>query len=239
VQYDTPLVAGRLVQRYKRFFADVEIGRGKHRQTVVAHCANPGSMRTCAEPGGPVWLLPAASPKRKLAWTWELAETGGAMICVNTARGNQLVAEALAAGVVTELTGYDEIRREVDAGDSRLDFGLTRRRGERDERCFVEVKTVTMDAGHGTAAFPDSVTTRGARHLDELIALRRQGHRAVLLFCAARADAARVRPADDIDPAYGAALRRAAGAGVEVLAYRCAIDTTGMRLAQRIDVILA
>ena len=238
MQYDTPLVAGRLVQRYKRFFADVEIGRGTQRRTVVAHCANPGSMRTCAEPGGPVWLLPAASPKRKLAWTWELAETGGAMICVNTARGNQLVAEALAAGVVTELTGYDEIRREVDAGDSRLDFGLTRRRGDRDERCFVEVKTVTMDAGHGTAAFPDSVTTRGARHLDELIALRRQGHRAVLLFCAARADAARVRPADHIDPAYGAALRRAAGAGVEVLAYRCAIDTAGMHLAQRIEVIL-
>jgi sugar fermentation stimulation protein A len=238
VRYDQPLVAGTLVQRYKRFFADVEIGHGRARRTVTAHCANPGSMRTCAEPGGRVWLLPAGGPRRKLAWTWELAETGGAMICVNTARGNQLVAEALAAGVITELAGYDQIRREVACGDSRLDFGLTRGDGDRLDRCLVEVKTVTMDRGRGTAAFPDSVTSRGSRHLDELIAVRRAGHRAVLLFCAARADAVRVVPADDIDPTYGAALRRAAAAGVEILAYRCAIATDGMHLATRIDVVL-
>lgn len=234
MRYDQRLVGGRLVQRYKRFFADVEIGRGTNRRTVVAHCANPGSMRTCAEPGGRVWLLPSANPARKLAWTWELAESGGALICVNTARGNQLVAEALAGGVIDELAGYDEIRREVPAGDSRLDFGLLRG----DQRCFVEVKTATMDAGGGTSIFPDAVTTRGARHLEELIALRRQGHRAVLLFCAARGDAARVRPADDIDPAYGAALRAAARAGVEVLAYGCRIDTQGLHVSHRIDVVL-
>src|SRR5262245_28028991 len=105
-------------------------------------------MKTCAEPGGRVWLLPAAGAIRKLAWTWELAETGGALICVNTARGNQLVAEALAAGVIDELGGYDEVRREVPAGASRIDFGLDRG----GERCFVEVKTATMDAGGGTTA---------------------------------------------------------------------------------------
>jgi sugar fermentation stimulation protein A len=235
VRYDQPLVAGTLVQRYKRFFADVEIGRGAARRTVTAHCANPGSMRTCAEPGGRVWLLPAGGPRRKLAWTWELAETGGAMICVNTARGNQLVAEALAAGAIPELAGHDQVRREVPAGDSRLDFELT---GPGCPRTLVEVKTVTMNGGDATSIFPDSVTTRGARHLDELVALRRAGHRAVLFFCTARADAARVRPADDIDPTYGAALRRAAAAGVEVLAYRCAIATTGLHVDQRIPVLL-
>jgi sugar fermentation stimulation protein A len=235
VRYDQPLVAGTLVQRYKRFFADVEIGRGAARRTVTAHGANPGARRTCAEPGGRVWLLPAGGPRRKLAWTWELAETGGAMICVNTARGNQLVAEALAAGTIAELAGYDDVRREVPAGESRLDFELT---AARRPRCLVEVKTVTMDAGGGTSTFPDSVTARGARHLGELVALRRAGHRAVLFFCTARADAVRVTPADDIDPTYGAALRQAADAGVEVLAYRCAIATDGLHIAHRIPVVL-
>jgi len=235
VQYASPLVEGILVQRYKRFFADVEVAAGRgRRQVVTAHCANPGSMRTCAEPGGRVWLLPAPGAKRKLPWTWELAETGGALVCVNTARGNQLVAEALAAGAIAELRGYDEIRREVTVGDSRIDFGLERA----GERCFVEVKTATMDAGGGTTAFPDAVTSRGARHVDELAALRRDGHRAVLLFCVARADAARVRPAAEIDPTYAQALRRAAAEGVEVLAYVCDIDTAGLRVARRIEVVL-
>jgi sugar fermentation stimulation protein A len=234
VRYPAPLVAGRLVRRYKRFFADVELGRSATRRVVVAHCANPGSMRTCAEVGGRVWLLPSNDPRRRLAWTWELAEVGGALVSVNTARANQIVAEALAAGAIAELAGDGTVRREVAAGASRIDFLLEAPR----RRTWVEVKCATMDGGDGGAAFPDSVTTRGARHLGELTRLREGGDRAVLLFCVARAGARRVRPADEIDPTYGAALRRAARAGVEVLAYRAAIDRRAIALADRIDVEL-
>ena len=236
MHYPAPLVVGRLVRRYKRFFADVEIGRGAERRVVTAHCANPGSMRTCAEPGGRVWLLPADDPKRRLAWTWELAEISGSIVSVNTARANQIVAEAIAARAIAELTGYHEVKREAPAGDSRIDFLLSRGAGE---RCWVEVKCATMDGGRGGAAFPDSVTDRGARHVGELARLRRRGDRAVLLFCVARAGVSHVRPADEIDPDYGLALRRASRAGVEVLAYRAAIDPRrGIALADAVPVEL-
>ena len=232
--FDPPLVEGRLVRRYKRFLADVRIGR----DTVVAHCPNPGSMRSCADEGGRVWLQ--RKPATKLGWSWELAEIGGpggALVSVNTARGNQLVATALAAGAIAELRGYDTITREVAAGDSRLDFHLARGPRNRD-RAWVEVKTATMDGGAGTAAFPDAVTARGTRHLDELRALRRRGFRAVLLFVVARSGVTRVRPADEIDPTYGAALRRAAASGVELLAYTAELSLTGLRLGHPVAVAL-
>ncbi len=234
ITFDPPLVEGRLVRRYKRFLADVQIGR----DTVVAHCPNPGSMRTCADEGGRVWLL--RKPATKLGWSWELAEIGGrggALVSVNTARGNQLVAGALATGAIAELRGYDTIEREVATGDSRLDFHLARGSRNRD-RAWVEVKTATMDGGAGAAAFPDAVTTRGARHVDELRALRRRGFRAVLLFVVARSGVTSVRPADEIDPGYGAALRRAAAAGIELLAYAVELSVAGLRLGRPVAVII-
>jgi sugar fermentation stimulation protein A len=231
MKFPAPLVSGRLVARYKRFFADVALRGG---EVVTAHCANPGSMRTCAEPGAKVWLLGSSDPKRRLAWTWELAEIGGDLVAVNTARANQVVAEALAARAIPELGPYDVVRREAKAGASRIDFLLE----DAGRRTWVEVKCATMDGGGGAAAFPDSVTDRGARHVAELARLRARGDRAVLLFCVARAGVTRVRPADEIDPTYGAALRRAAARGVEVLAYRAAIDRRGIALADRIPVDL-
>ncbi len=231
IEFDPPLVCGRLLRRYKRFLADVALGD----QVVVAHCPNPGSMRTCQEEGGQVWVQ--ARTGRKLAWTWELAVVAGATVCVNTARANQLVADALAAGAIFELAGYDRIAREVPFGASRLDFCLSRGPLRRDQ-AWVEVKSATMDGGGGAAAFPDSVTDRGARHLGELIALRRRGARAALLFVVARTGVDRVRPADEIDPAYGAALRRAAAAGVEVLAYGAALSPAGLWLDRRLPVAL-
>jgi sugar fermentation stimulation protein A len=232
--FDPPLVEGRLLRRYKRFLADVRVGR----DTVVAHCPNPGSMRTCADEGGRVWLQ--RKPATKLGWSWELAEIGGpggTMVSVNTARGNQLVAAALAAGAIAELRGYDAVTREVAVGDSRLDFHLARGPRNRD-RAWVEVKTATMDGGDGAAAFPDAVTVRGARHLDELRALRRRGFRAVLLFVVPRTGVTSVRPADEIDPAYGVALRRAATAGVEILAYAIELSLAGLRLGTSLPVYL-
>ena len=232
IDFAPALIEGRLVRRYKRFLADVQVGR----DTVVAHCPNPGSMRTCAEDGGRVWLQRRTG--RKLDWTWELAEVGGAMVCVNTARANQLVAAALAAGAIAELASYDEHQREVAAGDSRLDFRLARGPRNRD-RAWVEVKSATMAGGDGYAAFPDAVTTRGARHLDELIALRRRGFRAVLLFVVSRSGVTRVRPADEIDAAYGVALRRAAKAGVEVLAYAAELSPVRLTLAGGLPIDLS
>lgn len=235
IEFDPPLIEGRLIRRYKRFLAEVRLGK----DTVIAHCPNPGSMRTCADAGGRVWVQ--RRPGTKLGWSWELAEVGGrggALVGVNTARGNQLVAAALAAGAIAELAGHDTIEREVATGASRLDFRLGRGRSRRvRDRTWVEVKSATMDGGDGAVAFPDAVTTRGARHLDELAALRRRGYRAVLLFVVNRSGAERVRPADEIDPAYGQALRRAAAAGVEVLAYAVEHSLAGLGLGRRLPVV--
>ena len=229
--YTPPLVSGRVVRRYKRFLVDVRLGR----RTVTAHCANPGSMRSCFEVGGRAWLQ--ARTGRKLAYTWELSEVDGTLVCVNTARANELVADALARGALPRLGGYAELRREVAASPkSRLDFLLAAGRRNRDQ-AWVEVKTATMDGGDGGAAFPDSVTTRGVRHLDELVALRRRGFRAVLLFVVARAGASHVRPADEIDPAYGAALRRALRAGVELLAHGVELSPSALELGGPLPVV--
>lgn len=233
MEYAAPLLEGRLVSRYKRFFADVELPDG---EVVVTHCPNPGSMRTCAPDRARVWISKSNNPKRKLAYTWELVEAFGGMVVVNTNLANRVVAEALDAGVIAELADYDEIKPEVRYGDSsRVDFLLTRG----DERCWLEVKSVTLHAGGAVSAFPDSVTARGTRHLHELMNMVRTGDRAVMLFCVSRDPTEVVRPADDIDPVYGETLREAVAAGVELLAYRCDVSPTNVELLERIPVDLS
>jgi sugar fermentation stimulation protein A len=234
--YAPPLVEGRLVRRYQRFFADVELGGGGG--VVVAHCPNPGSMATCLVEGGRVWVQRKAGGG-KLDWGWELAEIDGALVSVNPTRSNGLVAMALEAGAIPELAGYPKVRREAEAGESRLDFLLIKGAKVK-ERCFVEVKTVTMATERPELAqFPDSVTERGVRHLEELRALRKQGYRAVLLFVVARGGCTRMRPADAIDPTYGAALRAAASAGVELLAYQAVPSVRGLTWGAKVTVELA
>ena len=220
------------MRRYKRFFADVALASG---EVVVAHCPNPGSMRTCAPDGARVWLSASDRPTRKLRWTWELVEADGDLVCVNTGRANDLVAEALARGRVAELAGWGATRREVRYGErSRVDFTLARGR----RSCYVEVKSVTLALGDRVAGFPDSVTERGRRHLDELESMVAAGHRAVLLFAVNRTRARAVRPADDIDPRYGATLRRAVAAGVEVLAYQSRVTTRSISLDRPVPIYL-
>ncbi|KPV41778.1 hypothetical protein AN478_01225 [Thiohalorhabdus denitrificans] len=206
--------------------ADVELTDGS---VVTAHCANSGSMATCKDPGQPVMLLPADSPKRKLKYTWELYHSGGSWVGVNTHRPNALVAEAIAAGEVAELAGYATQRREVKYGrNSRIDILL-----EDPEKgpCHVEVKNCTLLAPDGAVRFPDAVTERGRKHLDELMELAADGGRAVMFFLVNRADGEGFGPADHIDPAYGERLREAAEAGVELLAYRTRITPEGIGLA--------
>ena len=235
MQFTTPLEQGRLVRRYKRFLADVITDAGEH---LCIHCPNTGSMLNCMGEGARVWFQRNSDPKRKLPGTWELVETPqGRLACVNTARANRLVEEALLAGVIGELSGFTVLKREVAYGieNSRVDFRLDYPAGP----AFVEVKSVTLGfADTAVAAFPDAVTDRGARHLRELAVLARQGLRAVQLYCVNLTGIEAVRPAGEIDPRYAAALRDAVETGVEVLAYGVELSPEEIRLVRPLPVIL-
>ncbi len=233
MRFPRPLLEGKLVRRYQRFLADVKTARGM----VTAHCPNTGSMLGCSGPGSRVWLSPADNPARRLAWTWEIVEADGTLVGIHTGRSNALVREAIEGGVIRELQGYREIRAEVGFGleRSRADFLLS---GGRRKPCYVEVKNVTAAVSGGVALFPDAVSARGARHLREMMHAAATGCRAVLVFCAQRGDVSEVRPADEIDPEYGATLRQALAAGVEAVAYRAEVSPSGIALAQRVPVVV-
>ncbi|MCW8835135.1 MAG: DNA/RNA nuclease SfsA [Rhodospirillales bacterium] len=234
MQFSDPLIRGSLVKRYKRFLTDVMLDDGS---VVVAHCANSGSMLSVNTPGAEVWLSPARNPERKLRYTWEMIRIGETLVGINTALPNGLVADAIADGTITELAGYASIRREVKYGkNSRIDILLE---GDGDAKCYVEVKNVTMRRDGATAAeFPDAVTTRGAKHLEELADMVAEGHRAVMVYLVQREDCDRVTIAGDIDPGYLEALKKAKKRGVEALAYRCKLSTTGIEVAQTLPIDL-
>jgi sugar fermentation stimulation protein A len=228
MRFPSPLQRGVLVQRYKRFFADVVLETG---EAVTAHCPNPGAMLGLNQPGMPVWVSRSDSPTRKLAHTLELVEAEDGLVGVNTHRPNGLAAEALAAGAVPELAGYAGVRREVRYGvSSRVDF-LLEEPGR--PRCWLEIKNCHFMREPGLAEFPDCEAARSLKHLRELTAQVQAGDRAVLLFVIQRG-CERFAAAGDIDPAYAAGLQEAAKAGVEVLCYVCEIDTDGVRVARRV-----
>ena len=235
MKFPFPLEPATLVRRYKRFLADVTLPSG---EVITAHCPNSGTMKTVSMPGSPVWISNSNNPKRKLPYTLELVCCGPNQVpvLVNTARPNHVVREAIEQGRVAELMGYQQIRSEVKIGASRLDLVLEH--GPDPRTCYVEVKNVTMSETQGLAIFPDAVTTRGKKHLGELAGLVSQGHRAVQFFCVGRSDIQRMAPAETIDPSYAQALRDAADAGVEVLAYRAQITPTEVELVERIPVEL-
>ena len=221
MKFETKLLKGKLVKRYKRFFADVVLENG---ETVVAHCANSGSMLSVKPEGATVWISPANNPKRKLKYTWEIVQIDGHNVGINTGHPNRIVAEAIEAGEIAELTGYDSLRREVKYGkNSRIDMLLE---SEDKPPCYVEVKNVTMKrdlSPDGKAEFPDSVTTRGAKHLVELADMVAEGHRSVMFYLVQRGDCPSFSVAGDIDPDYEAGLAVAMKAGVEVICYQCEV----------------
>jgi len=234
VRFASRLVEGRLIRRYKRFLADIQLPG----EVITASCPNTGSMMGVADPGSRVWLSEHDSPTRKYRHTWELVEVPGAkpvLVGINTSRPNALVAEAIASGAIPELAGYAAVRREVAFGEegSRIDFVLEGEAGP----CYLEVKNVTAAASKGVALFPDCVSERGARHLRELTRLKAVGLRPVQLYCVQRGDVDEVRPADGIDHEYGRTLREAIAAGVEVLAYRARVTPEEIRIADRIPVV--
>ncbi|MBF8779925.1 DNA/RNA nuclease SfsA [Pseudomonas fulva] len=229
------LEQARLLRRYKRFLADIELASGEQ---ITIHCPNTGSMLNCMQAGGRVWFSRSSDPKRKLPGTWEISETPqGRLACINTGRANALVEEALRAGVIGELAGFTALRREVAYGEegSRVDFRLDFPDGP----AYVEVKSVTLGyPDSAVAAFPDAVTQRGAKHLRELGALARQGIRAVQLYCVNLAGVQAVRPAGEIDAAYAQALRAAMDDGVEVLAYGTRLDAEQIVIDRPLPVLV-
>lgn len=233
MQFPTPLIEGRLLKRYQRFLADIELPDGR---TVTAHCPNTGSMLGCKETGSRVWLSEAANLNRKLPYTWEIVEAlPKVLVGVNTGLSNRLVEEAVASGVIAELAGYGRIRREVRFGaeNSRVDLLL---QGDGPD-CYLEVKNVTAAVEGSVAIFPDAVSDRGAKHLRELAAMAEAGHRAVLCFCVQRRDVEEVRPADAIDPVYGRTLRDALARGMEAIAYRAEVNPEGIALRHPLPVV--
>ena len=233
MQFDPPLVHGTLLKRYKRFLADVQLSDGT---TVVAHCPNPGSMKTCAEPGWGARISPATNPRRKLKWTLEIIDANDAQIMVNTGRPNTIVKESIEMNQIAELLGYETIRSEVKYGEnSRIDLLL-----ESPDKppCFVEIKNVTMLAEGRTAAFPDSVSKRATKHMHELATMVQQGHRAIVFFLVSRSHMDAMRPADHIDSAYGEALRTAIHVGVEALAYQLDFSENAVAVGKRLPVML-
>jgi len=237
MQFPVPLVRGVLVRRYKRFLADVTLESG---ETIIAHCANPGSMIGLQTPGSEVWLSPNRNPKAKLDWRWELIRVDDRLVGVSTAHPNAIVAAAIEAGEIPELAGYEAQRREVPYGvNSRIDILL-----ENDGRppCYVEIKNVNLrrpEGPHpGAAEFPDSVTKRGAKHLRELSEMAASGCRAIMLYLVQRDDCDHFRIAADIDPDYAEGLASARASGVEAFCYDCRITLEGIEVRRPLPLAL-
>jgi sugar fermentation stimulation protein A len=230
--FPEPLIRGVLLQRYKRFLADIRLGNG---EVITAHCPNSGSMKGCNVPGNPVLVSLQNNPSRKLKYTWELIQVDNKWVGINTGHPNKLVAEAISEGKIPELLGYPIIKPEVKVGkNSRIDLMLENDR----EQCFVEVKNVTLLDGN-LARFPDAVTERGQKHLRELMTLHNEGKRAVIFFVVQREDAASFAPADDIDPVYGKLLRTGVDNGkIEALAYQCRLTPEEITLSRKLPVEL-
>lgn len=230
MQLPQPLIEGRLVRRYQRFLADVELADGT---LVTAHTPNTGSMRQCAVPGHKVLLSRSDNPQRKLAWSWELVEVNGCWVDINTHRANRVVEEALHNGQVAGLQGYT-VRPEFPYADSRIDFMLE----GPGEKVLLEVKNVTLCCDEKVACFPDAVTARGQKHLRDLMAAVGEGWRSVIFFLVQRSEAQAFAPADHIDPEYGRLLRQARGGGVDVMAYKTIVNLQETCLAKPLKLLL-
>jgi len=227
-----PLVEGRLIRRYKRFLADVELSSGEQ---ITAHCPNTGKMTGCAVTGERVWLSVSDNPKRKYPHGWVLAELENRYLaCIHSAFANELVEEAILAGGIPALAGYGSVHRECKYGNenSRIDILLSDNSGRPD--CYIEVKSVTLLMEDGIGRFPDAVSDRGRKHLRELMAVVAQGHRAVLFYCVQHSGISSVQRAQHVDPLYCQTLGEAIDAGVEVLAYGCTITTEQMYVSHQL-----
>ena len=238
--FEKPLIKAKYIKRYKRFFVDAEIENG---EVITSHTNNTGSMKGLLEAGHDAYFLHHDDPKRKLQYSFQMIDVGTSLVGVNTSIPNSLVFESIVNGDVPELTGYEHAKREVKygkEGKSRIDVFLSdpcEGSGPKKPDCYVEIKNTTLREGD-YATFPDAVTTRGQKHLEELILEVEKGHRAVMFYLAQRSDCTAFKPADSIDPTYGKLLRKAVKAGVEVLCYTCTLNEKGITLAKPLPIEL-
>ena len=230
-----PFYPAVFVKRYKRFFADIQNEQG---ELITLHCPNTGSMKNCQVENAPCWYSLSDNPKRKLPGTLEIVTTSfGNLAGVNTARPNHIVRQAIEDRLIPELRDYQSIRSEVRYGaeKSRIDLLLEDEKGG---QCYIEVKNVTLDCGDGHAQFPDAVTSRGAKHLRELMAMVAEGHRAVLFFCVQLTGVESMSIANHIDPLYAQTLSAAMDAGVEVLVWQADLSDQAIRLQRPLPLII-
>lgn len=238
MKFDPPLIEATLLQRYKRFLADIRLPDGEE---LTVHCPNPGAMMGLSEPGNRVWISDSQNPKRKLRYTLELMEVaspsgGKSLVGINTMHPNKLAAAAIETGLIAELAGYETLRREVKYGEnSRIDILLE---GEGRFPCYVEIKNVHLVRSAGLHEFPDCKTARGAKHLNEMANMVAEGARAVMLYVIQREDGDAFALADDIDPQYALAFQKATAAGVEALAIRCKVSPDEVTACDPIPVIV-
>jgi len=227
MKFDQKLISGNLIKRYKRFMVDVRLKNG---EVVTAHCPNSGSMKSCLGENWKVRLSQSDNPKRKLRYTLEMIHNGKCWIGVNTILANRIVQEAIEEKLIPDLKDYDSLRREVKYSDnSRIDILLEKS----DEKCYVEIKNVTL-VEDSIYKFPDAVTTRGTKHLNDLMKMKKAGHRAVLFFLIQRNDGSYFEPAEKIDPVYAETLQKAANNGVEILCYRAKVELNAIRVDEEI-----
>lgn len=231
MKFKTPLIKGVFKKRYKRFFADIEIDG----EIVVAHTANTGTMKTCLGENWPAFVSFHDSPTRKLKYSLEMLHNGKTFIGVNTSLTNTLAINAIKDGTVAELQGYDEIKPEAKIGNSRIDILLTKKNSQ--EQCFVEVKNVTLIDDEDHCLFPDAVTERGQKHLNELLELKKKGIRAVMLFIVQREDCNSFKIDNSIDQTYTDLLKKVMHAGVEVLVYQCKLTPEEIIVQKRLKLV--
>ena len=231
MEFESPLTKGKLIKRYKRFLADVELESG---ETVTAHCANSGSMKSLLNDGATVYLSPNTNPTAKLDWRWEIVDVGSILVGINTSRPNHIVEEGILNGMITELGAYENLRREVKYGtNSRIDILLE---NLMQPSCYVEVKNATMSREKGVVEFPDGVTARGTKHLNELVEMVKNGDRAVMVYLVNRTDCDTFSIAKDIDPDYYDAFLNALENGVEALAYNVKISDKEISVNKKIKI---
>jgi sugar fermentation stimulation protein A len=228
MEFQEKLIHGTLIKRYKRFLADVKLDNG---EKITAHCTNSGSMKSCLENGAEVYLSPVKDPKRKTRFTWEMIKINGNWVGINTGNPNKLAFEAISKGEVPGLENYTAVKREVKFNDSRFDVFAE----NESEKCFVEVKNVTLKEGK-YALFPDAVTTRGQKHLKTLVEVKKQGMRAVMLYIVQRMDVEIFGPAREIDPHYAKALKAAISEGVEVIVMQAKVTPEKIELVKKLPV---
>ena len=226
IKFDTPLVKAKLIRRYKRFLADVELENGK---TVIAHCTNSGSMISCLEEGADVYLSPNNSPTRKTKFTWEMIRINNQWIGINTNIPNLLVYNAIHDGEIEKIKNYKSLKREVTFGDSRFDIYAE----NETEKCFIEVKNVSMKDGD-FARFPDAVTKRGKKHLNTLIEVKKQNMRAIMIYIIQRTDVNIFSPAWNIDPEYAKTLIKAHENGVEIIPLQARVSPNKIEIIREL-----